>query len=186
MEARLIEIVQNSPYLTRLFDVCDTYLSDYYIGAGVITQTVWNHLHGYERSYGIVDADVIYFDSSESADRKEERLLEKRIKEKLADFPFEIDLTNEALVHHWYEQKFNRKISPYQSCEQAIRTWPATASAVGVRRTNSGYEVYAPFGLEDLFQMIIRPNKALITEEIYQQKARKWKGKWPQVMVMPW
>jgi hypothetical protein len=186
MKHKLIDIVHDHPYLTRLFDVCDSHLSNYYIGAGVITQTVWNHLHGYHLTYGIGDADIIYYNLEEDKDRIKEKQIESIIKDELATFPFDIDVTNEALVHYWYEEKFQKRISPYSTCEEAIDSWPTTASAVGVRRTENGYDVYAPFGLGDLFQMVIRPNKALVTEEVYYNKARKWKAKWPEIQVIPW
>lgn len=40
--------------------------------------------------------------------------------------------------------------------------------------------------LEDLFQLILRPNKALISEKIYEAKTQKWKSKWPELTVVPW
>jgi len=46
--------------------------------------------------------------------------------------------------------------------------------------------VYAPFGLEDVFDMVVRPNKAKITEEIYNGKAEKWTSKWAGLTVVPW
>jgi hypothetical protein len=51
---------------------------------------------------------------------------------------------------------------------------------------NENFKIYAPFGLNDLFGMIVRANKAQITEEIYLQKVNKWKSKWPALTIIPW
>ncbi|MGP4069645.1 nucleotidyltransferase family protein [Halobacillus sp. B29] len=186
LENELIEIIQAHPYIQQLFDATDHYIDDYYIGAGVITQTVWNKLYDFDFTYGINDADIIYFNSLEQPSRELERIKETKIRKVLPHFPFEIDLTNEALVHHWYEQKFNKKIAAYRSAEEAIETWPTTASAIGVKRVDGEYKIYAPFGLQDLFKGIVRPNKALVPEHVYKSKAVKWKTRWPGLTVLEW
>ena len=184
-ERRLIEIVDQNEDLQRLFEIADHLFDEYYIAAGCITQTVWNALHGYAPTYGIKDADIIYFnDSGTTID--EEKEFESKMRQTLPDFPFEIDVKNEALVHLWYEKKFKRPLEPYVSLEDAIDTWPTTASAVGVKKVDGRYECYAPFGLDDLFSLIVRPNKRLVTKEVYCSKATRWKEKWPQLTIIPW
>lgn len=60
-------------------------------------------------------------------------------------------------------------------------------TSLGARlELNGEWKIYAPFGLEDLFQLVLRPNKALITQEIYHTKTQKWKSKWPELKVVPW
>lgn len=186
LQKELILIMeQKTPYIKPLFQEIDGFLQDYYIAAGVVTQSVWNHLHGYHPSYGISDADVVFHDVGGTLE--EEKQLEMQLNQKLVDLPFSIDVTNEALVHLWYEKKFNKNIPPYASVGEAICTWPTTASAIGVSYKGSGdYDIYAPFGLEDLFEMIIRPNKKLITEDVYWKKVDKWKARWPELTILPW
>ena len=55
-----------------------------------------------------------------------------------------------------------------------------------VRFDAAGFRVYAPFGLNDLFAMIVRPNKVQITEAIYQAKVARWTACWPRLEVIPW
>ena len=81
-----------------------------------------------------------------------------------------LDVKNQARVHVWYEQHFGYSIRPYQSLEEAINTWPTTATAVGIRRWNEEWKIYAPYGLNDLFGKIVRANKAQITQEIFEKK----------------
>lgn len=45
---------------------------------------------------------------------------------------------------------------------------------------------YAPFGLNDLFGMMVRANKVQITEEIYNKKVERWKVLWPGLTIIPW
>lgn len=95
-------------------------------------------------------------------------------------------MTNEARVHCWYEEKFGFPIERYKSSEDAIDTWPSLATAIGVTNLDGQLKIYAPFGLEDLFNMVIRPNKALVTEEIFLSKASRWHDCWPKTKVISW
>ena len=68
----------------------------------------------------------------------------------------------------------------------AIRTWPTTATAVGVRMTRGVPFVFAPFGLQDLFGLVVRANRAQITRAIYERKVARWIRCWPSLTVLPW
>ena len=84
-------------------------------------------------------------------------------------------MKNEARVHVWYAQKFGYAIPPYVSTDQAISTFSTTATAIGVRPTQGALQIVAPFGLADLFGLIVRPNKAQITRMIYETKVARWR-----------
>ncbi|MCD9021835.1 nucleotidyltransferase family protein [Cohnella silvisoli] len=185
-ESTLKKIIMINPVLETAFQrVHDLGLGDYYIGAGCITQTVWNHLCGNDLLYGIGDIDIIYYDTDLSYS-KENAFVEKA-SELFHDLPIKIDLKNQGRVHLWYQKHFGYPIQPYRTLEEAIDTWPTTATALGVSRgLNSEWKVYAPYGLNDLFGMIIRPNKVQITKEIYYKKVSKWIIKWPQLEIIPW
>ena len=96
------------------------------------------------------------------------------------------DVKNEARVHLWYEAKFGYAIEPYRSTEAAIATFPTTAAAIGVRVAGGRFEVSAPIGLAELNNLIVRPNKAQITAEIYQAKVARWRALWPDLDIRPW
>ena len=70
--------------------------------------------------------------------------------------------------------------------EEAIASWPTTATAVGVRLEDGKPIIYAPFGLDDLFDEVIRPNKIAVKESVYRAKCEKWKAKWPSLTIIPW
>ena len=86
------------------------------------------------------------------------------------DLKVKAEIRNEARVHLWYKDRFGKPLSfldsfgnvsgTYKSVEDAISTWPTTATSIGVRLGAYGkFEVYAPFGPNDLLDMIVRPNK---------------------------
>ncbi|ETT65295.1 hypothetical protein C173_19746 [Paenibacillus sp. FSL R7-277] len=158
----------------------------YYIGAGCLVQTVWNELTGRAPGYGISDIDIIYYDAADLSYAAEDKVVAKG-KKLFAGIAIPVDLKNQARVHLWYPQKFGVEINPYLSLEAAIDSWPTTVTSLGARlELNGEWKIYAPFGLEDLFQLILRPNKALISEKIYEAKTQKWKSKWPELTAVPW
>lgn len=161
-------------------------IDNYYIGAGCITQTVWNYLSDYPLNYGIKDIDFVYYDNIKM-DYPSENEIITRAKQLFSDLEIEIDVKNQARVHLWYKEHFGYSIEPYPSLESAINTWPTTATAIGIRmERNNELKVYAPFGLNDLFGKIVRANKAQITKEIFEAKVSKWLSKWPNITVIPW
>jgi hypothetical protein len=160
-------------------------IENYYIGAGCITQTVWNYLSNYSLDYGIKDIDLVYFDNVNLDLESEDRVI-RSAKQLYSDLKIEIDVKNQARVHLWYPDHFGYPIKPYTSVEAAINTWPTTATAVGVRMEKNELKVYAPFGLNDLFGKIVRANKVQITKQIYEKKVLSWLSKWPDLIVIPW
>ncbi len=159
-------------------------LSAWYLGAGCVAQTIWNLAHGKAPSADILDYDLVYYDRDSSEEREERVTREAR--ELVADLPIEVDATNEARVHLWYPERFGYSIQPYQSTEDAIGTWPTTATAIGVRPSGGQLEVWAPFGVDDLFNLVVRPNRVQITPAIYDAKITRWVARWPSLVVLPW
>jgi len=181
----LHEILQKNHALYRVIEESQNLnLPEYYIGAGCIAQTVWNYQNGNHLLTGINDIDFVYFDFDLSFESEDNMI--RTIQNKFSDCPLQIDIKNQARVHVWYRDHFGYDITPYDSVESAINTWPTTATAVAVRLHKNELQVYAPFGLNDLFSQIVRPNKAQITEEIYNSKNRKWLKTWDSLTIMPW
>lgn len=187
-EELLVETISKSEPLTRVLQVLKklNLPFDYYVGAGCITNTIWNDLSGYALDYGISDIDIVYYDSGDMTSERENELKFELISQ-LGDFQFKLDVKNQARVHLWYESKFGFPIKPYLSLEAAIDSWPTTATAIGVRmEKNDIFNIYAPYQLDDLFSLVVRPNKRMVTKEIFENKASKWKEKWPKLEIIPW
>ncbi|WP_284750739.1 nucleotidyltransferase family protein [Amycolatopsis sp. RTGN1] len=128
-------------------------LAQWYLTAGCVVQTVWNVLTGR-------DADACQ------------------------GLPVEVEVRNEARVHLWYEAKFGVPCPPFASTEAAIDVFPAVCSCVGVRLEPDGsWHFYAPYGLDDLFGLVVRPNPVLAPREVYERKAARWKRQWPELTL---
>ena len=161
-------------------------LNDWYVGAGAICQTVWNINHGKTPAEGIQDIDLIYFDNTDLSAQAESRV-QRLVSNSFSNLPIPIEAVNQARVHLWYRQEFGFDIRPYRSSREAIDSWPTTASSIGVRLSrDESFSVYAPFGLSDIDNMIVRPNKALINQTIYESKALRWKKAWPKLTIIDW
>ncbi|HEY5985809.1 MAG TPA: nucleotidyltransferase family protein [Streptosporangiaceae bacterium] len=63
----------------------------------------------------------------------------------------------------------------------------ATAACLGLRLESSGrWRVYAPHGLADVFNLVVRPNPVLSPRGVYLAKTSRWRGQWPELTVLPW
>jgi hypothetical protein len=90
-------------------------------------------------------------------------------------------------VHLWFEQRFGTPYPPLASADKAIARYASIAHAVGVRlEPEDRLDVAAPFGLDDIFAMVIRPNCALDNATSHARKAQRVKAIWPEVTVLPW
>lgn len=161
-------------------------MPNWYLGAGCLSQTVWNWQHNFELTHGIKDYDLVYFDDHNISFEQEDFYIQKG-KELFRDISASIEIKNQARVHLWHKQRFGYEIKPYKSVEDAINSWPTTATSVAVRYSEEGkFLVYAPYGLNDLLGMIVRANKTKITKEIYLEKVERWQKIWPKFQIIPW
>ena len=182
----LFEILsQNQPIWEVISKIENLNLPDCYVGAGCIAQTVWNHYHGFKSSANINDIDVVYFDRSDLSFEKENEVINS-VSNYFSHFPIKLDIKNQARVHLWYKDHFGYDITPYKSLEEAVSTWPTTATSIAVNLEKNQPKVIAPFGLTDLFDLIVRPNKKQITAEIYNNKLNRWRTHWPKLKIIPW
>lgn len=183
--AYLAETLERNPVAQAVLRVAaEMNLPDWYLGAGGVAQTVWNVRHGFEAAGGIKDYDLVYFDPS--AGKSDDKAIEQEIKTRMSGFDVELDVNNEAFVHLWYGQRFGRDIEQYHSTGHAISTWPTTASSIGVRPGPDGLVVCAPYGLADLLGIVARPNKSIVTRDVYEEKIGRWASRWPRLTVIPW
>lgn len=183
LEVRLSSMVREDELLmSALLAARDVALPDWYIGAGVLRDFVWDRLHGHS-PLPPRDIDVAFFDAndlSRNRDIDAQRALESR----LPGMPWEA--VNQAAVHLWYGEVFGTPVEALSSCEAAIATWPETVTCVGVRLcADDSVAVCAPFGLEDLFGMIWRRNPARVTiDEFERRLARKHvHERWERVRI---
>lgn len=161
-------------------------LPGWYVTAGCLFQTVWNVVTDRPPTSGIKDYDIFYFDGTDLSWEAEDAAI-KAGQEIFAGLPAEVEIRNEARVHLWYEQKFGVPCPPHESAEAAIDSFAATTCCLGVRlEADGGWRIYAPHGLSDVFNLVVRPNPILAPREVYETKAARWKDEWPELTVLPW
>jgi hypothetical protein len=154
-------------------------LPDCWVAAGFVRNRVWDHAHGRALSPLPRDIDVIWFDPS-TCDARRDADLEAVLRAR--DGTLAWSVKNQARMHA------RNGDSPYRSAVDAMRYWPETATAVGVRLGARGeIEVAAPLGLDDLFGLIVRPTQRFLGEKhaIYldRVRSRNWARDWPDLRI---
>lgn len=182
----LSRIRQNPHNVALLERLAHTGLPDVWLVSGCLFQTVWNTLTDRPPAYGIRDYDVFYFDDRDLGWEAEDKTI-KKAAYALRDLHLPVEIRNQARVHLWYSEKFGKSYPPLTSGRHGIDRFLATACMVGLQpRTNGDLELYAPKGLGDLANLIVRPNTTdNFKEANYQAKTERWKRDWPELTVLP-
>lgn len=183
-EAALREIIAQSPALTdRLCRARDWGLPDWWIVSGAIYNTVWNHLTDRPDMYGVKDVDLFYFDEDRSYDA-EDRLIREAEKRFPGAPP--VELRNQARVHLWYPDHFGLPYPELTASHQAIDLFASRTHCIGARLADAGLDLYAPYGLDDIFSFRLTPNNALENRATYHAKAQRQMALWPELTLVPW
>jgi hypothetical protein len=184
---RFERIVRSDPGLMRLLACLrELELPQWQLVAGCLYQTVWNVLTNRPRGTGIKDYDVIYFDDSDLSWEAENRVI-GRVAAATRGGVDPVEVRNQARVHLWFERRFGCRYPALASADEALRRYASVVHAIGVRLEADGrLAVAAPFGLDDLFAMVIRPNPVLDNRVSHREKARRAQRFWPEVAVLPW
>lgn len=163
-------------------------LPDTWLVSGCLFQTVWNILAGESPARAIKDYDLFYFDSADCS-KDSEDAANRRAAELFADLGCDIDVRNQARVHMWYEQEFGVRGYPRLGrSTDGIDNFLAVCCMVAVRRARSGsVELYAPFGVDDVLNRVMRPNPWYrnAPRDCYYIKAERWRSLWPELKVEP-
>ena len=184
---RFETIIRGDPDLMQLLaSIRGVQLPQWRLVAGCLYQTVWNFLTGRDRGTGIKDYDLIYFDDSDLSWAAEDRVI-RGVAAATRGSVGPVEVRNQARVHLWFEARFGTAYPRLYSAEEAILRYASIVHAIGVRlEYDDRLDVAAPFGLDDLFSMVIRPNYALENAVSYMRKARRAQAIWPEVIVVPW
>ena len=185
MEQRLRRILLANAWFSEVLtavSACDP--PDWYVGGGVIRSLVWDHLHGYTQPTPLNDVDVAFYDPDDLSPERDQAV-QDQLTDRLPGVPWEA--TNQAAVHLWYEDAFGYAVPPLQSTEEAIGTWPETATSIGVRLLwNDQLLVTALCGLDDLFQMVLRRNPSRVSVAQYRRRVeeKQIRQKWPKIRLV--
>ncbi len=153
-------------------------LPDCWIAAGFVRAAVWDALHDRPAAAPTGDIDVIRFDPARTT-ADEDRAIEQRLHAAAPGHAWSVK--NQARMH------LRNGDAAYASCKDAMRYWPETATSVAVRLSQGKIETMAPFGLGDLFGLVVRPTPGFTGEKhaIFRQRLaqKRWLEIWPQLRV---
>ena len=185
LETRLADIVRADPGLMYvLTTVRGLGLNDWRVFSGAVYQSVWNALTGRPAGYGIRDYDLGYFDPDTSWDAEDAviRRVAAAFEPPVRDM---VEVRNQARVHLWFENKFGEPYGALTGTDQALSRFVAPAFAVGVRlEADDTVSVAAPFGLEDVFSLTLRPNPNRPLAKGWDRAVANARSRWPELSVI--
>ena len=185
-EARLEAIIRATPGLMSVLETVRSLdLPDWLIFSGAVYQPVLNHLTGRDPDYGIKDYDLAYFDATDISYEAEDVVIRKVAAAVPAPLRDLVETRNQARVHVWFESKFGEPYAPLSCSAEALDRFVSATFAVGVRIDRGGrLTIIAPFGLDDLFALRMRPNPNRRTNG-FTRAAASLTARWPELKVEP-
>lgn len=188
LESRLVDIVRGVPTTMQVLQtIRELDLPDAMIFSGAIYQPVWNHLTGRAPDYGIKDYDVAYHDDSDTSYEAEDVVIQRVAAQFDEPLKSLVEVRNQARVHLWFEKKFgaDEPYPPLLNSADALKRFVATAFCVGVRMEADGsLSVFAPFGLDDLFALHLRPNPLRVKGAGgWARTTGSAQARWPEITV---
>lgn len=167
----------NSEIMSRLPQMG---LNQCMLTAGCLFQTVWNHQAKLPPAWGIKDYDVFYFD--EDLSLQAESAIIAAGQRLFHDLNVNVEFKNQARVHLWYSQRFGGTYPQLQSSKDGIDRYLIAGTCIGLD-AESG-QLYAPNGLADTEQGILRINPKNPKPELFSQKAKSYQERWPWLKVI--
>jgi hypothetical protein len=160
-------------------------IHDWWLAAGALFQTVWNLRSGRAAWQDINDYDVFYF--SEDTTWEAEDLVIKDCERLFEDLNANVQVRNQSRVHLWYEDKYGIAYPALTNASEGIMRFPARCASIGIKRTGDEFlDLFVPFGLDDVWNLIVTPNRTLPIAHVYAEKTERWKKSWPTLTVHPW
>ncbi|WP_242206257.1 nucleotidyltransferase family protein [Aestuariivivens insulae] len=173
---QLINIIESDDWMIQtLKTVRDLNLNDCWIGAGFVRNKIWDYKHGKKRTE-LNDIDVIYYNKTKAL-KNDDLLIENKLKTITSNLNWSVK--NQARMHI----KNNHK--QYINCYEAISFWPDTATSIAIRLTpNNTIDFIAPYGLDDLFNLMVIPTPQFDLNTYHNRiKKKNWKEKWNKLNI---
>jgi hypothetical protein len=156
-------------------------LDQCFLTAGSLFQAVWNGISGNPAEMGVKDYDVFYFDGGDLSFEAEDAVI-SRVQSLVGDRQVKVDVKNQARVHCWYETRFGVPRAPLASTKDGIDRYLVVCTCIGIDVANG--ELYAPNGLPDLYNGLLRMNPLNAERELFRQKAQDYRARWPWLTII--
>ncbi|MBM3593165.1 MAG: nucleotidyltransferase family protein [Alphaproteobacteria bacterium] len=178
--ADIADFIAHNPRMMRCLAVLAAHgPAGAWIGAGFVRNAVWDHLSGQDtEATPLADLDVVFHDPV-NATAEQDAAYEAALCVAASDLLWSV--RNQARMH---ERNGHR---PYRDVADALAHWPETATAIAARLAPKGVELLAPFGVEVMLAMIIRPTPAFRTKPeilLARLEAKGWLARWPRLRVV--
>jgi hypothetical protein len=178
--ADIADFITHNPRMMRCLAVLAAHgPAGAWIGAGFVRNAVWDHLSGQDtEALPLADLDVVFHDSV-NATAEQDAAFEVALRIAAPDLPWSV--RNQARMH---ERNGHR---PYRDIADALAHWPETATAIAARLGQNGVEILAPFGVEDVLEMIIRPTPAFLTKQeipLARLESKGWRKRWAGLRIV--
>ncbi len=154
-------------------------LPDCYLTAGCLFQPIWNRKSNQPDLQNVRDFDVFYYDSDVSWEA-ENCVIESAAKP-LGPLADRVEIRNQARVHLWYEQRFGSPIAPLKHSRDGIDQFLISCTCVGIEVSTR--ELYAPYGLSELSDGVLRMNPANPKPDLFRVKALDYQSRWPWLSI---
>lgn len=171
---RFLKIIQEDKEIMAFLLVVEKLkLNDAWICAGVLRNKVWDTVS--KKSTAINDIDVIYFDPTDTS-WATEKALEIKLRNSLPNKPWSIK--NQARMH------LKSGFKPFNSSYDGVSHFPEIPTVIAARIFNGELEVIAPYGLEDLFEMRVKPTRYYEKDTNYHNiyvervQSKNWEKLW--------
>ncbi|MBE1204275.1 nucleotidyltransferase family protein [Aminobacter carboxidus] len=182
----LLDILLADPIVRPALAAADKLdLPQWMLVSGALYNSVWNRLTGRPAGHGIKDVDLFYFDGSDLSWEAEDAII-RRGTDAFAHLPLPVEIRNQARVHLWFEDHFGSPRAPLGSSAESLEHFASRTHAVGLALVDGTPQVWAPFGLDDIFAFRITPNHRNDNRATHEAKGRRARQMWPEVTVFDW
>jgi hypothetical protein len=172
--ADIADFIMHNPRMTHCLAVLATHgPAGAWIGAGFVRNAIWDHLSGQNtEALPPADLDVVFHEPFNLA-AEQDAAFEAALR--TTEPYLQWSVRNQARMH---ERNGHR---PYRDIADALAHWPETATAIAARLGPNGVEILAPFGVDDVLAMILRPTPAYRTKpEVLRARleTKGWHKRW--------
>lgn len=151
--------------------------------AGCIYGAAWNRLTGRPPGENVKDYDIFYWDEDTSWEAEDTVI--RRAGALFADLGVPVELKNQKRVPLWYCGKFGVDYGPVGCAADAIARFQVACTCVGLAPGRGGVELYAPHGLEELYEGVLRANPLTPSPaERIRAKAESYRARWPWLRIL--
>lgn len=177
----IVNLIREDERMMQILRIVESLaLPDWCVCAGFVRSKVWDYLHGFKETR-LPDVDVVYFDPN-NTDESIEKEFERSLRKWDSSVPWSVK--NQARMHT------KNGLVPYTSTADGLSNFPEVCTAIGVYLNSNGeVTIIAPYGVEDLVNLIVRPTPFFTSEDkrnIYEQRitVKKWEAKWHRLCII--